>query len=862
VTGAEGGEESAATGARWVTAAFALVGLLNYGYALLLTRLLDVAAYSRFAAGQGLLLWVTTVSAVSVPWVLAQAMVRARSRPERDAAIRFAKLASTGSGVVAAVVVGAVASRFADPATVLALAASTLVLFLGTTTTGWLQGLERMRALSIRYVAENLLKNGAGLLLVVTAKAGDTGALAAFGIGGVVMLAGWPRTRHRSREPWLATVAHRDLWQRALGIAATQGVVALFAATDVVLVTLLPGSRALAASYQASAALARVPLFLAGGVATAFFPSLSRSADSTMIASRAVRMYAAIALPLTAVLMTAPRPVLAVMFPAQYGAVVTLLKVTAVTGLAAGGIGLTVAFFQAADDYACLARLGACIAVYIAALLGGWWADGIAGLAVGGALGAVAALVLLGCRLITRRGRAVLTGVSLLEPAVATGLLILARPSKMLWLTAAALIGLRAGLRFLRPSPAGAVGGAVRLRRPGSSRRRGKHVAGNRAATSPVRTTRTRRVVISSFDSPGNPHYHGGGAAVIEMIARWLAPRYDVTVVTAGRRAGTAGREDIRYLHLPIGWAGPRAGQLLYHLLLPVVARSFRHDVWIENFTPPFSTSFVPLFSRAPVVGFAQSLSGAEMSGRYRIPFFLIERLGLRHYRDVVVLNQADGARIRGRSPGTTVRVIPNGIEAGPLDEQHLGRRRHILFLGRVDIQEKGLDLLLAAYQKSGLTMPLLIAGSGTRREEHKLAALLATADGDIRLLGQVTGSRKQQLLQDSAFVVLPSRHETFGLAALEGMACGKPVLHFDLPTLRWMDGDVRVPPFDVTALAAGLRELADDEQARRERGRLAHAAARGHGLDETAARYLALVRDLIARSDPLVPVEGDRSCQ
>ena len=479
--------------------AFALVGLLNYGYALLLTRLLDVAAYSRFAAGQGLLLWVTTVSAVSVPWVLAQAMVRASSRPERDAAIRFAKLASTGSGGVAAVVVAAVASRFADPATVLALAASTFVLFLGTTTTGWLQGRERMRALSVRYVAENVLKNGAGLLLVTTAKAGDTGALAAFGIGGIVMLAGWPRTRRRSREPWLATVAHRDLWYRAVGIAATQGVVALFTATDVVLVTLLPGSRALAASYQASAGLARVPLFLAGGVATAFFPSLSRSADSAMIAARAVRMYAAIALPLTAVLMTAPRPVLAVMFPAQYGAVVTLLRDTAVTGLAAGGIGLTVAFFQAADDYACLVRLGEGVAVYIAALLGGWWADGITGLAVGGALGAAAALALLGGRLITRRGRAVLAGVSLLEPAVATGLLILLRPSTLLWLAAAALIGLRAGLRFLRPA---AGPRPARGHPAGKHRRRGHPVAGEPPTVSVLIDT-TGQQVPAPDSGPG-----------------------------------------------------------------------------------------------------------------------------------------------------------------------------------------------------------------------------------------------------------------------------------------------------------------------------------------------------------------------
>ena len=49
MTDAGGEEVSAAAGARWGTVAFALVGLLNYGYALLLIRLLDVAAYSRFA---------------------------------------------------------------------------------------------------------------------------------------------------------------------------------------------------------------------------------------------------------------------------------------------------------------------------------------------------------------------------------------------------------------------------------------------------------------------------------------------------------------------------------------------------------------------------------------------------------------------------------------------------------------------------------------------------------------------------------------------------------------------------------------------------------------------------------------------
>jgi glycosyltransferase involved in cell wall biosynthesis len=309
-------------------------------------------------------------------------------------------------------------------------------------------------------------------------------------------------------------------------------------------------------------------------------------------------------------------------------------------------------------------------------------------------------------------------------------------------------------------------------------------------------------------------------------------------------------RDGVRYRQLPFGWAGPRGGQLLFHALLPVLARRIPHDMWIESFTPPFSTSFLPFFSRSPIVGLAQSLSGEEMWQRYRLPFFLIERLGLRFYRDVVVLSQADRTRIHRCNPEAAVRVIPNGVDVPHLAEERLGQGEHILFLGRIDIREKGLDLLLAAYEQSGLAMPLIIAGAGTRREESRLAVLLQTVRGDVRWVGHVIGRRKQQLLEDSAFVVLPSRHEAFGLAALEGMAWGKPVLHFDLPTLRWMNGDVCVPSFDAEALAAGMRALARDEDARRRLGRIARAAAQDHGQAEMADRYRSLVRQLLDTAD------------
>lgn len=226
-------------------------------------------------------------------------------------------------------------------------------------------------------------------------------------------------------------------------------------------------------------------------------------------------------------------------------------------------------------------------------------------------------------------------------------------------------------------------------------------------ATEAAAGTGARHVVISVFDHPG---YNGGGQAVVKMIAGRLAAHFEVTVITAARRRGTVVRDGVRYRKLPVGWAGPRGGQLLYHVLLPFAARRIPHDVWIESFTPPFSTSFLPLFSPAQVVGFAQSLSGEAMSRQYRLPFFLVERFGLRFYQDVVVLNSADCARVRRYSPSAAVQVIQSGIHKRRLDERLLGNGEHILYLGRIDIGHKGLDMLLAAYKRSELAMPLFIA--------------------------------------------------------------------------------------------------------------------------------------------------------
>jgi len=122
------------------------------------------------------------------------------------------------------------------------------------------------------------------------------------------------------------------------------------------------------------------------------------------------------------------------------------------------------------------------------------------------------------------------------------------------------------------------------------------------------------------------------------------------------------------------------------------------------------------------------------------------------------------------RIPAHKITVLRNGIDTEEY-EPVLDGGRYALYFGRLS-REKGIETLLQAHTHLSDEIPLKIVGTGPLERD------LRDRFPNAEFLGYRTGDELIRLIQEAAFVVVPSEwYENCSMVVLEAMALGKPVI-------------------------------------------------------------------------------------
>jgi glycosyltransferase involved in cell wall biosynthesis len=202
------------------------------------------------------------------------------------------------------------------------------------------------------------------------------------------------------------------------------------------------------------------------------------------------------------------------------------------------------------------------------------------------------------------------------------------------------------------------------------------------------------------------------------------------------------------------------------------------------------------------------------------------------HVLAVSERTKQDAVDLYGLDP-VNVTVTPHGVDPA-FSPAAGGKRDYVLFVGAVQERKDPLAALHAAREND---LTLVVAGP---EKERKVADELRRGGADVR--GWVPQDELVALYRGAAALVLPSRHEGFGIPVIEAMASGTPVVLSDDPALREVAGTAGT-------YARGGDYGAALREALAERERLSAAGlerARSFTWAETARRTVEVYRRIL----------------
>jgi len=336
---------------------------------------------------------------------------------------------------------------------------------------------------------------------------------------------------------------------------------------------------------------------------------------------------------------------------------------------------------------------------------------------------------------------------------------------------------------------------------------------------------------------------------------------------------------NVRLVYLPCGAPAPMNPDTVYlHLnefrdALLDFAKDERYDAiyshyWLSGWVGlqlrvrwrvPMAQMFHTLGRMKNRIALTPSMDDARVRGESEI---------IRHAERIIAATPAERAQLLllYRANRRKIDIVPPGVDLRHFTPGNRAEalanvgwnpaRKHLLFVGRIE-PLKGIDLIFEALAHIRQHQPALlqnlclnIVGGDPASQDEEMRRLLVLRE--MLELGQhidFIGARGQDTLPDyyraAEALVMPSDYESFGMVALEAMACGTPVIASEVGGLAFLIEDGKtgfhIPTREPAALAERITALASAPALRDSMGRAAHDAAQGYSWSKIADQLLAV---------------------
>jgi D-inositol-3-phosphate glycosyltransferase len=270
--------------------------------------------------------------------------------------------------------------------------------------------------------------------------------------------------------------------------------------------------------------------------------------------------------------------------------------------------------------------------------------------------------------------------------------------------------------------------------------------------------------------------------------------------------------------------------------------------------------------------------TGEEVEGGYRLEG---ERKAMRIADKIVAATPAELAQLHWLYQADTrkIVVIPPGVDLSrfyPIQPDEAKAfigippcERVLLYVGRIE-PLKGIDVLIhaiAILREQGVHVCLSVIGGDAGEDSEVISVEMARLqavreesgmDDMVFFLGRKSQDTLPYYYSASEALVMPSHYESFGMVALEAMACGTPVVASQVGGLAFLIQDgvtgYTVPVDDPQELADRLYTLLCDADLRRRMGEQAASFAREYSWERIATRILSLYQEVLSAGQ--TPIE------